>query len=126
MRKTLFAVFIAGALFLALGGGEALAAFCIVAGKPVGKGSAVFVDLSTDPETVTITNPSGQPHGGFATLDFDGDGIGDVDVFFLPVTPALQDPEEIGVGELPHKAHNAGPGDDSCDGIGVDDLAECP
>ena len=100
-----------------------MAIVCAVASKPIGAGSAVFVDIPTD--TVTVTNPSGQFHGGFATLDFDGNGSGDADVFLLPVNPALEDPEGIGVGELPHGAHNAGPGDNGCDGIGVDDLEAC-
>ncbi len=117
------AVVVGGALFLSLGGGEAFAIVCSVVNKPVDAGSAVFIDATTD--DVTITNPSGQLEGGFVTIDENGDGSGDFDVFLLPVTPALEDPFDLGLGELPDGAHNAGPGDNPCDGVGIDDLEAC-
>ena len=85
--------------------------------------SAVFVDDTLD--EIIVTNPSGQLQGGFITFDLDGDGFGDADVFLLPVTPALEDPFDLGIGELTDGAHNSGPGDDPCDGIGIDDLEAC-
>lgn len=118
------AAVVSGALFLSLGAGDAFAIVCSVVGKPIGAGSAVFVDDSAGGE-VTITNPSGQLQGGFITFDLDGDGVGDADVFLLPTNPALEDPFELGIGELPDGAHNAGPGDDPCDGVGIDDLEAC-
>jgi len=123
MRKSWFAALAAVVAFFALGGSDAFAIVCAVADKPIGAGSAVFFDATTD--EVTITNPSGQPHGGFITVDEDGDGSGDADVFLLPVNPGLEDPFGEGLGELPDGAHNAGPGDDGCDGIGIDDLEDC-
>jgi hypothetical protein len=65
--------------------------------------------------------------GGFTTIDASalaGDTL-IVDTFDLPVTPALEDPEGFGVGELPIQARNAGPGDDLCDGKGVDSIGAC-
>lgn len=117
------AAIVGGALFLSLGGGQALAIVCSVVNKPIGAGSAVFVDDTSD--EIIVTNPSGQLQGGFITFDLDGDGFGDADVFLLPVTPALEDPFDLGIGELPDGAHNSGPGDDPCDGIGIDDLEAC-
>jgi len=117
------AAIVGGALFLSMGGGQALAIVCSVANKPIGAGSAVFVDDTSD--EIIVTNPSGQLQGGFITFDLDGDGVGDADVFLLPVTPALEDPFDLGIGELTDGAHNSGPGDDPCDGIGIDDLEAC-
>jgi hypothetical protein len=108
------------AFLLLLGAGQALASHCTVAKKPVGSGSKVIIDLTTEQATVT-----GSGRGGFTTLDFNGDGIGDADAFRLPVTPALEDDLGVGVGTLPASARNAGPGDNFCDGKGVDDLLAC-
>lgn len=120
------AVFLGGGLFFTLGGGQALAIVCAVAPKPVGAGAAAFFSEADDPEDPPlILNPSGQLQGGFITVDLDGDYEGDVDVFLLPTTPALEDPFDLGAGELPDGAHNAGPGDNPCDGIGIDDLEVC-
>jgi hypothetical protein len=50
---------------------------------------------------------------------------------FITVTPVLPDgtvvgePADVFKKDLPDGAHNAGPGDNECDGIGIDDLAEC-
>jgi hypothetical protein len=128
VRKTLVAVFIAGALFLVLGGGEALAAFCTNTAKPDGAGNVgdLIIDVSTGEPSSMPTNPGGRVAGGFVDvwLDFNGDGIADQkvidDTFLLPANPALGEP-----AELPHGARNAGPGDDLCDGIGIDDVGAC-
>lgn len=117
------AVVLGGGLFLTLGGGQALAIVCSVVPKPVGAGSAATFNVPAD--EVIITNPSGQLHGAFISIDEDGDSSGDLDVFLLPVTPGLDDPFGEGLGELPDGAHNSGPGDDGCDGIGIDDLEVC-
>jgi len=120
------AVVLGGGLFLSLGGGQALAIVCSVAPKPVGAGAAAFFSEADDPDDPpVILNPSGQAQGGFVTIDLDGDYEGDVDVFLLPVTPALEDEFDIEVGELPRGAHNSGPGDNGCDGVGIDDLEAC-
>ena len=99
---------------------QALAAHCTVAKKPQGAGSMATVNLVTGEVTAT-----GAGKGGFVSLDFDGDGTGDSDVFDLPVTPALEDDLGVGVGVLPEAARGAGPGDALCDGKGVDDLFAC-
>lgn len=137
MRKALLAILIAGGLFLALGGGEALAAFCINANKAGDAGTFGNVilrgDVEDDSTWVPVfipTNQGGRVAGGFVDVYFDleNDTVAGVpddddillidDTFFLP--PALGEP-----GELPHGAHNAGPGDDLCDGVGLDDIRGC-
>lgn len=126
LTRLMVAVVLGGGLFFTFGGGQAFAIVCAVVPKPVGAGAAAFFSEADDPEDPpVILNPSGQPHGGFVTIDLDGDYEGDVDVFLLPVTPALEDEFEIGVGELPHGAHDSGPGDNLCDGTGIDDLEAC-
>ena len=106
-------------LSLSLGAGDAFAIVCTVDDKPVGAGSAATFDASTGEVTID------RPGMGFVTIDEDGDGVGDLDVFLLPVTPGLDDPFGEGLGELPDGAHNAGPGDEGCDGVGIDDLEAC-
>lgn len=118
MRRLLLTV-IATAMLVLLPATHALAVHCTVADKPVGAGSKILVDITSG--EVTQIGP-GNGGGGFASLDFDGDGVADADAFNLPVTPALEDDEGIGVGLLPEGARNAGPGDSECDGKGVDDL----
>lgn len=109
----------ATAMVVLLPAGHALAVHCTVSNKPVGAGSKIVVDVNSG--EVTHIGP-GNGAGGFASLDFDGDGVAEADAFNLPVTPALEDDEGIGVGLLPDEARNAGPGDNECDGKGVDDL----
>ena len=125
MRKSIFAAVLAIGVFLALGGGAALAADCFVPNKPVGAGAGVLITITPEGETFTAVSPSGKPVGGFITLDATAVGGPVVDTFGLPVTPGLEDPEGFGVGELPIQARNAGPGDDLCDGKGIDSIGAC-
>jgi len=125
LKKSIFAAVLAVGLFLALGSGAALAADCFVPKKPLGAGAGVLITITPGGETFTIVSPSGKPVGGFTTLDLTAVGGPVVDTFDLPVTPGLQDPEGFGVGELPIQARNAGPGDDQCDGKGVDSIGAC-
>ncbi|HLB26711.1 MAG TPA: hypothetical protein VJN32_03625 [Dehalococcoidia bacterium] len=125
MKKSIIAIVLAIGLFLALGGGAALAADCFVPKKPLGAGAGVLITVTPEGETFTVASPSGKPVGGFITLDLTAVGGPVVDTFALPVTPGLEDPEGFGVGELPIQARNAGPGDDLCDGKGVDSIGAC-
>ncbi len=135
MRKfIILATLVALALVLVLGSSPALAAFCINADKPDGAGNIGWVLLN--PVTFALVdtnlapNPGGQIAGGFVDIYLDtGSDPGELDggdllliddTFLLPNNPALGDP-----AELPSGAHNAGPGNDKCDGIGVDE-APCP
>ena len=125
MKKSIFAAVLAMGLFLALGGGAALAADCFVPKKPLGAGAGVKITITETGEIFEIVSPSGKPVGGFTTLDLTAVGGPVVDTIALPVTPGLEDPEGFGVGELPIQARNAGPGDDLCDGKGVDSIGAC-
>ena len=76
---------------------------CENANKPAGAGSVGTYDVTTGEFT-----PSGQPNGGFMTVT---DGTESAEVFIH--------------GTLPEPAMNAGPGDDPCDGVGVDNALDC-
>jgi hypothetical protein len=99
---------------------SASATSCSPVNKPVEAGAnagTVTVTLSpTGPPTVVVTpelNPAGKPTGGFMTatvIDPAGNTVATDSVFKK---------------DLPDGAHNAGPGDSACDGVGIDDLAEC-
>jgi hypothetical protein len=96
----------------------ALGFHCFVAKKPEGKGSAgsATIEVTTEeftPDSDLRTNPQGRITGGFITLTatFQGEPIGTWDVFAQT--------------SLPAGAHNAGPGDDACDGVGTDDAINC-
>jgi len=125
LKKSIFATVLAVGLFLTLGGGAALAADCFVPKKPLGAGAGVLITITESGETETIISPSGKPVGGFIEIDLTAFGGPVADTFGLPVTPGLEDPEGFGVGELPIQARNAGPGDDLCDGRGVDSIGAC-
>ena len=125
MKKSIIAAVLAVGLFLALGGGAALAADCFVPKKPLGAGAGTLITITPEGETFTVISPSGKPVGGFIEIDATAFGGPVVDTFDLPVTPGLEDPEGFGVGELPIQARNAGPGDDLCDGKGVDSIGDC-
>jgi len=114
--------------------GTALGAVCINTSKPDGAGNFGDVVINTTTGEVTLpTNPGGQSAGGFVDvwLDLDGDGTADVkiidDTFFLNNgQPSVGNPA-LGVpAELPEGAHNSGPGDSFCDGVGLDDVEACP
>jgi hypothetical protein len=119
MRRHLVVGVSAVALF-ALSAGEAFAHSCSPVNKPEGAGAnagTVTVNLNpTGPPDVVISpnlNPAGHPTGGFMTVTVvapDGTVVDTANVFKK---------------DLPDGAHNAGPGDSECDGVGIDDLAAC-
>jgi len=97
----------------------AYAHVCTNSAKPAGAGSAgdATINVETgefDASGVTVNEHSGRPQGGFisvtAVLD-DGTEIGSADVFAQTT--------------LPEQARNSGPGDDLCDGVGIDDAEAC-
>ncbi len=101
-----------------------LAHVCLNADKPDGAGSAGSATLLIDPVTGEETfipgadlqiNPhSGRLQGGFfeITVEVIGVGVVAVEDVFAQVT-------------LPAGAHNSGPGDNACDGKGVDNAEAC-
>jgi hypothetical protein len=119
MRKHLLAVLLALAVF-ALTAGEAFATHCSPVNKPEGAGANagtvdVFLSPSGPPDVVIAPNlnPAGNPTGGFmAVTVYAPDGT-------------VVDTANVFKKDLPDGAHNAGPGDSECDGIGIDDLAAC-
>lgn len=119
MRRYLLIALLAVAV-VALSAGEAFATSCSPVNKPEGAGAnagTVTVNRNpTGPPDVVITpnlNPAGHPTGGFLVVTvFAPDGT-----FVTTDNTFKQD--------LPDGAHNSGPGDNECDGIGIDDLAEC-
>jgi hypothetical protein len=120
MRRYAFVVLLALGV-VALSAGEAFATSCSPVNKPEGAGAnagTVTVTLNpTGPPDVVITpnlNPAGNPTGGFLVVTVvapDGTVVDTANTFKM---------------DLPDGAHNSGPGDTECDGIGIDDLAECP
>jgi hypothetical protein len=95
----------------------AFAHHCFVAKKPTTAGSAgtVVLDVVTE-ETISEdveTTKNGRLKGAFITLTAVAGGteLGTWDVFEHRT--------------LPEGAMNSGPGDDACDGIGVDDAIAC-
>jgi hypothetical protein len=119
MRRYLLVAVLAVAL-VALSAGEAFATSCSPVNKPEGAGAnagTLTVNLKpTGPPDVVITpnlNPAGRPTGGFLAVTVvapDGTVVERSNTFKF---------------DLPDGAHNSGPGDNECDGIGIDDLAEC-
>jgi hypothetical protein len=104
---------------LALTAGQASATSCSVVKKPAGAGSAGSATVNVVTGEFTLggdvrINPAGHIQGAF-----------------LSVTAVLPDGTVVGGGDifahrdLPDGAHNSGPGDSECDGVGIDDLAEC-
>ena len=119
MRRYLLVALLAVAV-VALGASEAYATSCSPVNKPEGAGAnagTLTVTLNpTGPPDVVITpnlNPAGHQTGGFLAVTVvapDGTVVDTSDTF---------------KNDLPDGAHNSGPGDSECDGIGIDDLAEC-
>ena len=116
MRRVL-AMLVASAAVMGLTASQAFGFHCFVAKKPAGAGSAGSATIEVTTETFTPgedlrVNPSGHLQGGFITLTatLEGEPIGTFDVF---------------TRDLPEGAHNSGPGDNECDGIGVDDAIAC-
>ena len=94
---------------------------CANAAKKAGAGSAgdvvvtLNIDGSVDVDTSNAkVSPSGRLVGGFADVTIQ-----------LEDGTVLADGETYAQLELPDTAQNAGPGDDLCDGVGVDNLV-CP
>ncbi len=116
MRKALF-VILATCAVLALSGGQAFATHCSPVRKPAGAGSA---------GTATVNVVTGE----FTPIDLNINPAGKLRGGFISVTAVLPDGTVVGGGDvfkvdLPDGAHNSGPGDNECDGIGIDDLTEC-
>jgi hypothetical protein len=115
MRKGIL-VGLVSLVVLGLSAGPALAHSCSPVNKPAGAGSAgtATVNVVTGEFTSDLdTNPAGNLRGGFITVTAvlpDGTVVGGGDVFKK---------------DLPDGAHNSGPGDTQCDGVGIDDLATC-
>jgi hypothetical protein len=119
MRRFLLVAFLAVSV-LALSAGEAFATSCSPVNKPLGAGAnagTVTVTLNpTGPPDVVITpnlNPAGNPTGGF------------LEVTVVAPDGTVVDTANTFKKDLPDGAHNSGPGDSECDGVGIDDLAEC-
>lgn len=117
MKKAAAAFGAAIALF-AISVGSAQAISCAVVKKPVGSGEAgtATVNVVTGVFTITSLNltPSGNMRGSFLTVTVIGPGgaVLGVDSVF-------------GRKDLPEGAHLSGPGGSLCDGVGIDDLANC-
>jgi hypothetical protein len=112
------AVAVASAAIMGLTASQAFAFHCSVVNKPAGAGSAGTVTLDVvNGEIVSSdlnVNPQGRIKGAFASVTAvlpDGTVVGGGDVFWHK--------------DLPDGAHNSGPGTSECDGVGIDDLAEC-
>jgi hypothetical protein len=116
-RAIVFAAVVLTAL--GLSAASAYAFSCSVVKKPAGAGSAgsATVNVVTGeftPGADLRVNKAGHIQGGFISVTAvlpDGTVVGGGDVF--------------GHADLPDGAHSSGPGDSECDGVGIDDLAEC-
>jgi len=115
LRRRVFVALASVGVF-ALAAGQAFSTSCSPVNKPAGAGSAgtAIVDVVTGAFTPDLDlNPAGNPRGGFISVTAvlpDGTVVGGGDVFS---------------NDLPDGAHNSGPGDSECDGVGIDDLAAC-
>ena len=103
---------------MALAVAPAFAFHCSVINKPIGSGEAGTATINVVTGVFTITslnqNPAGNLMGNFLTVTVIGPGgvvLDTVSVF--------------GKKDLPDGAHASGPGGTECDGVGIDDLAEC-
>jgi hypothetical protein len=115
--KRVAALVAAAAVLMGITASSAFGTSCAVVGKPVGAGQAgtATVDVATGTFTITSLNltPSGNLQGNFLT----------VTVMAGPVVLDLV--SVFGKKDLPDGAHLSGPGGTQCDGVGIDDLAEC-
>jgi hypothetical protein len=112
------AAFTAAVALLGVAAGSAHATSCSVIKKPIGSGEAgtATINVVTGVFTITSLNltPTGHMRGNFLTVTVIGPGgiiLGTDSVF--------------GKKDLPDGAHAAGPDGTPCDGVGIDDLAEC-
>ena len=116
MRRSIVLIALVGAL-LVMGAAPALAAHCINQSKPDGAGNltTVIIDVATDEATFVGANPAGKPIGGFADvyLDFDGDGVGDLqvedDVFLVANHSGKDNPAQGSPAVLPGASKNGSP-----------------
>ena len=117
MKKAAAAFSAAIALF-AIAVGSAQATSCAVVKKPIGSGEAgtATINVVTGVFTITSLNltPAGNMKGNSLTLTVIGPGGVVLDVVSV-----------FGRKDLPDGAHASGPGGTPCDGVGIDDLAEC-
>lgn len=117
MRRILV-IAVAAITVMGLSAASAYATSCSVVKKPAGAGSAGTLTLDVVNETVVSAdfnlNPQGRIRGAFVSVTAvlpDGTVVGGGDVFWHK--------------DLPDGAHSSGPGATECDGVGIDDLAEC-
>jgi hypothetical protein len=114
LKRPLVAVVLALALTLTLST-SALAHICSNPNKPADKGSIGTLTFNVETEEETFV-PSGKKGGGFITVVVVAPwGTQTYSVF------AHAGPEGI----LPDGALNAGPGDNLCDGKGIDFAFQC-
>jgi hypothetical protein len=102
----------------AVAAGSALGTSCSVVKKPIGAGEAGTATVNVVTGTFTITSlnltPSGHLRGNFLTVTVIGPG-----------GVVLDTTSVFAKKDLPDGAHLSGPGGTECDGVGIDDLAEC-
>ncbi len=115
MQKAIVAGLLSVAL-LAVTAGQAAATSCSPVNKPEGAGAnagTLTVNLDTGQVVADFnTNPAGHATGGFlsVTVIAGGTTVDTANTFKM---------------DLPDGAHSSGPGGGECDGVGIDDLAEC-
>jgi hypothetical protein len=116
MRRSLVLVALVAAL-LVMGAAPAFAAHCINQSKPDGAGNltTVIIDVATDEASFEGANAAGKPRGGFTDvyLDFDGDGVGDLqvedDVFLIANHSGKANPAQGEPAVLPGASKNGSP-----------------
>ena len=117
LRRAFSVGFLAGVMVLLMTA-TALAHSCTPVNKPVGAGQGGTATFDVVTGTFTITsvdlNAAGKMTGNFVTVSVVAGGT------------LLDQVDTFGRKDLPEGAHNAGPGDSECDGVGIDDAAACP
>ena len=115
-RRTFSVAVLAGVMVLLMAA-QALAFSCTPVNKPIGSGVAGTATFDVLTETFTFTggefNPAGKMKGNFITVSV------------VAGTTVLDQVDIFGHKDLPDGAHNSGPGDSECDGVGIDDAATC-
>lgn len=118
MKRQLFAAILGLTLALTLSG-SALAHHCTNPNKKTGAGSVGIVTL--DPVTFDFisfepTHPSGKDGNQKSGRDVGG---------FITIVVGDQSFDIFVQNTLPDGAMNAGPGDNLCDSVGIDDALAC-
>ncbi len=113
MRKRVMTVVAATTAMLLFTVSAAFAHVCFVPNKAEGAGVSATATLEICEGEPTFSLTSGDFKGGFLELDVlcGGESLGTYEV--------------LNHKHLSDGAHNAGPGDDGCDGVGVDDAEDC-